>query len=62
MFRYRLIFVIKWSTNKLLPKVNDFIKVYRKYSNVYQDIGFSNTNGNGAYRIHLKLVKQNKLK
>ena len=28
----------------------------------YYSVGYSNINGNGAYRVSLKLVKQTKLK
>ena len=62
MFGYKLIFVIEWSTNKLLPKVDNFIRKYHDTLDAYYSIGYSNINGNGAYRVSLKLVKQTKLR
>lgn len=62
MFGYKLIFAIEWSDNKLLPKVDNFIKMYSSITDKYYSLGYSNYKGNGAYRVSLKLVKQNKLK
>lgn len=62
MFGYKLIFAIEWSTNRLLPKVDNFIKQYDNIRDKYYSIGYSNYKDNGAYRVSLKLVKQNKLK
>ena len=61
MGKYKLIFVIKWSTNKWLPKVDNFIRNYNKETDKYYSIGYSNNFKEGAYRIHLEFVNKDKL-